>query len=237
MTTRIGSRTIGSLVLLAFATIVTFVSGRAITLAQQPTVASLPPAWVLPPPAQVAPAQTVVVRAGKMFDPRSGTLLTNQTIVIRGDRIVDVGSSPQIPQGARVIDLSRATVLPGLIDTHLHTMDGNPLIAPGGPGIGPERPGPVGLNAAAAVSRARRAGQRAARSECRLHDGRRSDVARRLVRHGRSAQRHQQRPRARSAHAGGRPGHRQHQQGQVALSAARTAAPISNLGAQVANGP
>jgi len=144
MTTRIGSRTVGSLILLAFAT---FVSMRSITLAQQPAVASLPPAWVLPPPAQVAPAQTVVVRAGRLFDPRSGTLSSNQTIVIRGDRIVEVGSSPQVPQGARVIDLSRATVMPGLVDSHLHVMDGSPLIAPGGPGVTPGTTGAAAANA------------------------------------------------------------------------------------------
>jgi len=114
--------------------------------AQQPAVTALPPAWVPPPaPAYAAPPATVV-RAGRLFDPRTGTLLTNQVVVIQGDRIVDVGSNPQIPAGARTIDLSRMTVLPGLIDTHLHTMDGNPLVGPGGAGIGPNGPGPVGLN-------------------------------------------------------------------------------------------
>ena len=103
----------------------------------QPAVAALPSAWVLPPPAQPAPDQVIAVRAGRLFDPKSGTLLANQVIVIRGDRITDVGPSAQIPSGVRVIDLSRATVLPGLIDTHLHVMDGNPLTAPGGPGIAP----------------------------------------------------------------------------------------------------
>src|SRR5215475_1100469 len=77
----------------------------------QPAVAALPQAWVLPPPAQVAAAQTVAVRAGRMFDPRTGTLLTNQVIVIRGDRITDAGPNAQVPAGARVIDLSRATVM------------------------------------------------------------------------------------------------------------------------------
>ena len=115
--------------------------------AQQPaSVTALPPAWVPPPPPQYVAPPVTVVRAGRLFDPRSGTLLTNQTIVIRGDRIVDVGSSPQIPAGARTIDLSSMTVLPGLIDTHLHTMDGSPLIGPGGAGIGPNGAGPVGLN-------------------------------------------------------------------------------------------
>ena len=103
--------------------------------AQQPSsVAALPPAWVPPPPPQYVAPPVTVVRAGRLFDPRSGTLLTNQTIVIRGDRIVDVGSAPQIPAGARTIDLSGMTVLPGLIDTHLHTMDGSPLVGPGGVG-------------------------------------------------------------------------------------------------------
>jgi hypothetical protein len=103
----------------------------------QREVAALPPAWVLPPAAQYPAPRLVAVRAGRLFDPRSGTMLTNQVIVIRGDRIVDVGPSAAIPAGARIVDLSRVTVLPGLIDTHLHTMTGSPLTAPGGPGIGP----------------------------------------------------------------------------------------------------
>jgi imidazolonepropionase-like amidohydrolase len=109
-------------------------------------VAALPSAWVPPPVALYPAPQVVAVRAGRLFDPRAGTLLTNQVIVIRGDRIVDVGPSAAIPAGARIVDLSRATVLPGLIDTHLHVMDGSPLVAPGGPGVGPNGPGPVGLN-------------------------------------------------------------------------------------------
>ena len=67
-------------------------------------------------------AQGVAVRAGRLFDPKSGTNLANQVIVIRGDRIADVGPADrvQIPPGAKIIDLSRATVLPGLIDRHVH---------------------------------------------------------------------------------------------------------------------
>lgn len=73
---------------------------------------------------QAPPAQGVAIRAGRLFDPKSGTNLLNQVIVIQGDRIVDVGPAErvQIPAGARVIDLSRATVLPGLIDRHVHLM-------------------------------------------------------------------------------------------------------------------
>jgi len=69
--------------------------------------------------------QIVAVRAGRMFDPKSGANLTNQVILIRGDKITDVGAaaSIQIPAGATVIDLSSATVLPGLIDGHVHLTD------------------------------------------------------------------------------------------------------------------
>jgi imidazolonepropionase-like amidohydrolase len=75
---------------------------------------------------QAPPPQGVAVRAGKLFDPRSGTNLANQVILIKGDRITDVGpaASVQIPAGMQVIDLSRATVLPGLIDRHVHLIQG-----------------------------------------------------------------------------------------------------------------
>jgi imidazolonepropionase-like amidohydrolase len=66
------------------------------------------------------PTQVVAIRAGRMFDTRAGTMMTNQVIVIRGDRIADVGPAVAIPSDARVIDLSAATVLPGMIDAHVH---------------------------------------------------------------------------------------------------------------------
>ena len=77
--------------------------------------------------AAVLSAQTTVVavRAGKMFDPKSGTNLANQVVLISGDKITDVGPADRVkpPAGARVIDLSQATVLPGLIDGHVHLTD------------------------------------------------------------------------------------------------------------------
>jgi imidazolonepropionase-like amidohydrolase len=70
-------------------------------------------------------AQITAVRAGRLFDPKSGQMLTNQVVLIQGERITQVGpaASLPIPSGARVIDLTRATVLPGLIDGHVHLTD------------------------------------------------------------------------------------------------------------------
>jgi len=73
---------------------------------------------------QPPPPEGVAIRAGRLFDPKTGTNLTNQVILIKGDRITDVGPADRvkIPAGATVVDLSRATVLPGLIDRHVHLM-------------------------------------------------------------------------------------------------------------------
>ena len=68
--------------------------------------------------------QVVAIRAGHLFDSRSGNLLDNQVVLVRGERIAEVGSALQIPAGATVIDLGTATVLPGMIDAHVHVNTG-----------------------------------------------------------------------------------------------------------------
>jgi imidazolonepropionase-like amidohydrolase len=74
--------------------------------------------------AVAASAQVVVVKAGRLVDPDSGAVLTDQTIVIRDHKIAEVGKGLAVPPGAKLIDLSSMTVLPGLIDCHTHVADG-----------------------------------------------------------------------------------------------------------------
>jgi len=67
-------------------------------------------------------ARVVAIRAGRMFNSKTGQMQTKQVIVLAGERITEVGPEAQIkiPVGSQVIDLSRSTVLPGLIDAHTH---------------------------------------------------------------------------------------------------------------------
>src|SRR3954469_635785 len=81
-------------------------------------------------PMSAAAQGVTAIKAGRLFDSKTGTNLQNQVILVTGERITDVGpaASVKIPAGARVIDLSFATVLPGPIAGH-----GAPPPAPAAP--------------------------------------------------------------------------------------------------------
>lgn len=68
----------------------------------------------------LAGAQVTAIRAGAVVDPDAGTTARDQVILVENGRITAIGGSVAIPAGARVIDLSSATVSPGLVDAHTH---------------------------------------------------------------------------------------------------------------------
>src|SRR6266852_3612733 len=73
---------------------------------------------------QAQQSPVTVIRAGMLIDVDAGRALSNQTIVIRNGKIESIGENLAIPAGAMIIDLSKMTVLPGLIDCHTHLADG-----------------------------------------------------------------------------------------------------------------
>ena len=83
-------------------------------------------AFALTAPAVILAADPpdTYIRAGHLLDVRNGKMLSNQIIVVHGEKIARVGPADQIqiPAGANVIDLGQSTVLPGLIDCHTHIM-------------------------------------------------------------------------------------------------------------------
>jgi len=66
----------------------------------------------------------ILVKTGRLLDPRVGNVLAPAAVLIEGDKIKQVGSPSQIsaPSGAKIIDLGNATLLPGLIDSHTHLL-------------------------------------------------------------------------------------------------------------------
>jgi imidazolonepropionase-like amidohydrolase len=74
--------------------------------------------------AGTATAQVTAIKAGRLIDADSATVLNDQIILIRDHKIEAVGKNITIPSDAKIIDLSKMTVLPGLIDCHTHLADG-----------------------------------------------------------------------------------------------------------------
>ena len=64
--------------------------------------------------------RTVVLHAARLLDVESGRIATPGEVLVRGDRIVEAGTAVPHPAGAEVIDLGDSTLLPGLIDAHVH---------------------------------------------------------------------------------------------------------------------
>src|SRR5258708_99251 len=73
---------------------------------------------------QAQQSPVTVIRAGKLIDVDAGCALSNHTIVIRNGKIESIGANLAIPAGATLIDLSKMTALPGLMDCHTHLADG-----------------------------------------------------------------------------------------------------------------
>lgn len=70
--------------------------------------------------AGAAEAQVTAIRAGKLIDPETGKVESNQVILVDGRDIKAVGSNVPIPAGATVVDLSQYTIMPGMMDAHSH---------------------------------------------------------------------------------------------------------------------
>ena len=78
--------------------------------------------FVIPAVALCQTSHRVAIRAGKLIDGKSEKVVENIMIVVEGDKIASVTAGGSAPAGVEVIDLSKATVLPGFIDTHTHVL-------------------------------------------------------------------------------------------------------------------
>src|SRR5215831_12895069 len=70
--------------------------------------------------APVPVVKTVAIKCGRLIDGDGGAPVVNAVVIVEDERIKTIGTSVAIPPDAEVIDLSKSTVLPGLIDCHTH---------------------------------------------------------------------------------------------------------------------
>ena len=69
---------------------------------------------------QAAPSHPIVLHAARLLDVKTGRMVKPAEILVQGERIDEVGTSVKHPAGAEVIDLGDRTLLPGLVDAHIH---------------------------------------------------------------------------------------------------------------------
>jgi imidazolonepropionase-like amidohydrolase len=69
---------------------------------------------------QPAVAHPIVLHAARMLDIKAGHIVTPGEVLVQGEQIVEVGTTVKRPAGAEMIDLGNRTLLPGLIDAHVH---------------------------------------------------------------------------------------------------------------------
>src|SRR5579864_698067 len=66
------------------------------------------------------PSHAIVLRAARLLDVENGRIVTPGEVLVTGERITEVGSAVKHPAGAEIIDLGNRTLLPGLVDAHIH---------------------------------------------------------------------------------------------------------------------
>ena len=67
-----------------------------------------------------AQPQTIVVKGARLLDIENGTIVSPGEVLVRGERILEAGSKVNRPTEAEIIDLGDVTLMPGLIDAHVH---------------------------------------------------------------------------------------------------------------------
>src|SRR5208282_498021 len=77
-------------------------------------------ASVVPAQSQTQPPHAIVLHAARLLDIEGGKILAPGEVLVEGERIVEAGSAVTHPAGSETIDLGDATILPGLIDAHVH---------------------------------------------------------------------------------------------------------------------